>query len=128
MEAKIRELMDFLDGAHSVYHAVAGLVWELEAAGYTCLSESAQWNLQAGGKYYLTTLKNDKTRTICVAPTVMELLRQRKEFQEWERIAAHTAWFEDIPGLVFETPTGKHLSHTTVRNNFKKVVLKSKKK
>jgi integrase len=77
---------------------------------------------KAGGKYYLTTLKNDKTRTICVAPTVMELLRQRKEFQEWERIAAHTAWFEDIPGLVFETPTGKHLSHTTVRNNFKKVV------
>lgn len=77
---------------------------------------------KAGGQYYLTTLKNDKTRTICVAPTVMELLRQRKEFQEWERIAAHTAWFEDIPGLVFETPTGKHLSHTTVRNNFKKVV------
>ena len=54
MEPKIRELMDFLDGAHSVYHAVAGLAWELEANGYQCLSESDTWNLQAGGKYYLT--------------------------------------------------------------------------
>ena len=29
----IRNLKTFLDSAHSVYHAVAGLVWELEAAG-----------------------------------------------------------------------------------------------
>ena len=36
---KITELRNFLDSAHSVYHAVAGLVWDLEAAGYTCLSE-----------------------------------------------------------------------------------------
>ena len=50
----IRNLKTFLDSAHSVYHAVAGLVWELEAAGFTCLSESQQWHLTPGGKYYIT--------------------------------------------------------------------------
>ena len=50
----IQNLKTFLDSAHSVYHAVAGLVWELEAAGYTCLSEAEQWHLTPGGKYYMT--------------------------------------------------------------------------
>ena len=54
MDIRIQELKDFLDGAHSVYHAVAGIVWELEAAGYMPLSESAMWQLQPGGKYYVT--------------------------------------------------------------------------
>ena len=39
----IQNFKTFLDSAHSVYHAVASLVWELEAAGYTCLSEAEPW-------------------------------------------------------------------------------------
>lgn len=54
MEQTIRELKEFLDGAHSTYHAVEGLVWQLEEAGYSPLSESAPWELLPGGKYYLT--------------------------------------------------------------------------
>ena len=54
MDMRIREMKDFLDSAHSVYHAVAAMVWELEAAGYTPLSESSGWELLPGGKYYLT--------------------------------------------------------------------------
>ena len=54
MDTHIREFRNFIDSAHSVYHAVAGIVWELEAAGYTCLSESAGWELMPGGRYYLT--------------------------------------------------------------------------
>ena len=54
MDMRIREMKDFLDSAHSVYHAVAAMVWELEAAGYTPLSESSAWELLPGGKYYLT--------------------------------------------------------------------------
>ena len=50
----IQDLKTFLDNSHSVYHAVAGLVWELEAAGYTCLSETEDWYLAPGGKYYVT--------------------------------------------------------------------------
>jgi len=47
-------LKNFLDNAHSVFHAVAGLVAQLEKAGYTPLQEGQNWLLQAGGKYYLT--------------------------------------------------------------------------
>ena len=54
MEQTIRELKEFLDGAHSVYHAVEGLVWQLEAAGYAPLYESEGWSLVPGGKYYVT--------------------------------------------------------------------------
>ncbi len=54
MDKRIRDLRDFLDSAHSVYHAVAELTKELETAGYTCLEEQADWDLVPGGKYYLT--------------------------------------------------------------------------
>lgn len=54
MDKKIEALREYLDGAHSVYHAVAGLVEALAGAGYTCLPESEDWCLQPGGKYYLT--------------------------------------------------------------------------
>jgi aspartyl aminopeptidase len=49
----IHSLCAFLDGAHSVYHAVALIREELDAAGYTALSETEEWNLQIGGKYYV---------------------------------------------------------------------------
>ena len=51
---RISDLRHFLDYAHSVYHAVAALTEELKKAGYIQLSEADEWELQAGGKYYLT--------------------------------------------------------------------------
>ena len=54
MDSRIESLKDFLDSAHSVYHAVSALEWMLEEAGYTCLSEQEAWELYPGGKYYLT--------------------------------------------------------------------------
>lgn len=54
MSRYLEEFKDFLDSAHSVYHAVAALVWNLEDEGYVCLSEGEEWFLQPGGKYYLT--------------------------------------------------------------------------
>jgi len=54
MDRRIEALKDYLDSAHSVYHAVALLTEELERAGYICLPESEQWSLAPGGKYYLT--------------------------------------------------------------------------
>ena len=54
MDKRIQALMAYLDGAHSVYHAVDGLVRELEQVGYSRLSESSPWELVPGGKYYLT--------------------------------------------------------------------------
>ena len=51
---RINRLRAFLDQAHSVYHAVAALVEMLEKNGYTRLLETDNWELAAGGKYYLT--------------------------------------------------------------------------
>ena len=50
---KIQKLQNFLNKAHSVYHAVALIQKELETAGYTCLSETDSWDLVIGGKYYI---------------------------------------------------------------------------
>ncbi len=54
MDTRIEKIKKFLDGAHSVYHAVAALAEELTAAGYNRLSEGENWDLVPGGKYYLT--------------------------------------------------------------------------
>ena len=54
MDNRVRSLMDFLDASPSVFHAVANLESTLKEAGYTCLPESAPWNLVPGGKYYTT--------------------------------------------------------------------------
>ena len=54
MNQKIDALRQFLDKAHSVYHAVAALEEQLKDAGYTRLQETESWVLAPGGKYYLT--------------------------------------------------------------------------
>ena len=54
MDTRINGLMNYLDSAHSVFHAVDGLKNILEENGYTRLQESGKWELHKGGKYYMT--------------------------------------------------------------------------
>ena len=54
MDATIQALKEFMDKAHSGYHAVAALKQQLEEAGFSCLHEGSSWQLTPGGKYYLT--------------------------------------------------------------------------
>lgn len=54
MENRTKKLCDFLDHANSVFHAVALLAQQLQEAGYQCLRECDSWELQPGGKYYMT--------------------------------------------------------------------------
>lgn len=54
MDTTVQNLMGYLDGAHSVFHAVNNLADTFEAAGYTRLYETDSWELVPGGKYYLT--------------------------------------------------------------------------
>ncbi len=53
MDNKLKAFVDFLNVAHSEYHAVAALEAELQTAGYCKLSEGETWQLAPGGKYYL---------------------------------------------------------------------------
>ena len=50
----IQELLDFLDASRSVYHAVACVIRELEKDGFRPLYEGDHWQLEKGGKYYVT--------------------------------------------------------------------------
>ena len=54
MDKNMKALAEFLDSAHSVYHATAALAQTLQAAGYTRLQEEKTWELVPGGKYYLS--------------------------------------------------------------------------
>ena len=54
MDKNMNALRQFLNSAHSPYHATAALEEELKAAGYTRLQEEKAWDLTPGGKYYLT--------------------------------------------------------------------------
>ena len=54
MKNAVNGLKAFLDNSPSMYHAIAQLEQLLLDAGYTCLPESARWELQSGGKYYMT--------------------------------------------------------------------------
>ena len=75
-----------------------------------------------GLNYRLGSVKNDHARPLPVGEEVMNVLRLRYEEQQKEKEIAQDLWFEPIPGLVFENEFGKNLSHTTVRNHFKKIV------
>ena len=44
MKFEVKELMSFLDKAHSAFHGVALLKEMLENAGYTCLNEADRWH------------------------------------------------------------------------------------
>ena len=48
----MNDLLTFLDGSPSRYHAVEQLRRALEAEGYVRLSESRRWEPAPGGKYY----------------------------------------------------------------------------
>ena len=50
---RVKNLMQYLDKAHSVYHSVALLRQQLEAAGYRQLQEADRWELAPGDKCYL---------------------------------------------------------------------------
>ena len=54
MDNRTKALAEFLDASPSVYHAAKNISELLETAGYTRLAEKDGWQLEKGGKYYLT--------------------------------------------------------------------------
>lgn len=49
-----RQLLDFIGASPTPFHAVKNLRAALDAAGFVALVEEDQWQLQAGGRYYMT--------------------------------------------------------------------------
>lgn len=49
-----RDLLDYLDASPTPWHAVASAETRLRAAGFQSLEETSRWQLNAGGRYYVT--------------------------------------------------------------------------
>ena len=76
-----------------------------------------------GGIYSFGSLKNDKPRTVCPAPYVMEILKTHKRKQAAMRLKAGELWDEGaFPGLVFTNEIGGHLVYATVYKHFRKAL------
>ena len=54
MEKEMRELFDFLDESVSPFHAVQSCERLLRQEGFQRVEESGQWELNPGGRYYVT--------------------------------------------------------------------------
>lgn len=75
---------------------------------------------QVKGQYIYGSLKNDKPRSLMVAQTVLEALREQRAEQRRWRLAAGSAWMND-ENLVFTDEIGRHLSPNTVRSALHRV-------
>lgn len=73
-----------------------------------------------GGQYELSQTKSGKSRIITVAPYVMDLLREQRQWQETMAKRAGEKWCNEW-NLVFTNKKGGHLTHGTVYNHFKRI-------
>ena len=102
---------------------ILGLKWENIdfRTGIITVTQQLQHEKKSGGMNYLTTLKNNKTRQIQVAETVLQALREEQKQQLLFRMAAGRDWAEPIPGLVFTGDRGAPISQSAVRRHFKSI-------
>lgn len=99
-----------------------GLMWDCVdfEKGTITIKRQLRREQKKGGKYYITTPKSDKPRTITPAPWVMKLLRTQKVRQAEQQLKMGPLW-EDS-GMVFTNETGGYLSYRTVYDCFKRIV------
>lgn len=103
---------------------ILGLKWEnIDFRTNTItISQQLQREKKSGGIYQLTSLKNDRTRKIRVAPTVIHALENERNQQALHKSLTGNNWSEPIQGLVFTGDTGNPISQTTIRRHFKQIV------
>lgn len=103
---------------------ILGLGWEhidLEN-GILTVKRQLRKEQKKGGQYYFSPPKNNRSRSISLAPSVVLLFRLQKLEQNSMRMEAGDAWQEN--GLVFSNQTGGYLSYRTVYDCFKRIVKK----
>ena len=76
--------------------------------------------------FFFSSLKNDKTRSITPASSVMQILKKHKITQAKMKLAAGNDWNDGgFKDLVFTNELGGHLTHNTVARNFKRILNKA---
>lgn len=75
---------------------------------------------QLKGRYEFGSLKNDKPRTIAIAPYVLEVLKEQRKKQALWQLNAGAVW-QNKENLIFTDEVGNHLCSNTVRNTLKRI-------
>jgi integrase len=99
-----------------------GLTWDCINfdKGTILVDKQLQKERSGSGAYNLVSPKNNKSRTITPAPSIMKALRDhRRQQMEWQLLAG-SAWGNDRH-LVFTNQLGHNLSAQTVYLHFKKL-------
>lgn len=132
-EAQIKALFALLPGhPHEYLYQIAlftglregellGLSWDcVDLENRTlCVKQQLQ---RVNGKCQLVPPKNGKSRTLAIAPSVVQLFQKQKERQEVQKQDLGPVW--ENCGMVFTNPTGGYLSYRTVYDCFKRLVAK----
>lgn len=99
-----------------------GLLWECVDLSKGTIVVDKQLQLIRGtkGQYQMVPTKNSKSRSITLAPSVVDVLQKVKRKQLENRLRYGQCW-EDS-GFVFTDQLGHHLSASSVYKAFKKVM------
>ncbi len=100
---------------------ILGLTWDCVDLkdGRLTVKQQLRKEQQKGGKYYISTTKNGKRRTLALSPSVVSLFESQKQKQLLMKAAASN-WIET--NLVFTNAKGDRLSYRTVYDCFKRIV------
>lgn len=102
---------------------LCGLTWDCVDldAGKIIVKKQLQNIPGSPGEYRFVSLKNDKSRSITIASSLVNVLRQHKESQNILMRNAKELWMDT--GFVFTNEVGDHLSPSTVYHQFKKIAV-----
>lgn len=103
---------------------VLGLTWDCIdfERGTLLIKQQLRREQKKGGKYYFSPPKNNKSRVLSLAPSVIQLFRWQRLKENGMRLTADELWEEN--NLVFSNQTGEFLSYRTVYDCFKRIVAK----
>lgn len=101
---------------------VCGLMWDCVDLdkGTITINKQLQLVRNTGGEHQLLPTKNSKGRTITIAPTVANILRQVRKSQLSNRMRYGECWINS--GFVFTDELGHYRKPQAVRREFKKIV------
>lgn len=74
------ELFDFIGKSPSVFHVIDSVEGELIGAGFVKLDKSQEWDLEQGGKYYITTNQT----------TILAFELPKKDYDGFHIVASHS--------------------------------------
>lgn len=98
-----------------------GLTWDcIDFENKTItIYRQLQKERKKNGQYIFVPLKNSKSRAFMIPDDIKAVLQQIKRKQAADRLLVGDAW-ENKDGFVFTDCLGRHLSKSTVYNNFKR--------